>query len=208
VSGTIHKPATKPEDGKAKPAKKDAWKDDAAKRRAIKTRGDAGTSGWRGSKGGGRHGGRHGHTEEIQAPQPVEAIVREVHVPETITVADLAHKMTVKATEVIKTLMKMGSMVTINQVLDQETAMIVVEEMGHKAKPRSSTIRMLSSPTRASTRTWCKAAARAGGHRDGSRRPRQDLAARLHPQAAALPMARRAASRSTSAPITSKLRAA
>ena len=132
VSGTIHKPAAKPEDGKAKPAKKDAWKDDAAKRRAIKTRGDAGTSGWRGSKGGGRHG-RHGHVDEAPAQQPVEAIVREVHVPETISVADLAHKMTVKATEVIKTLMKMGSMVTINQVLDQETAMIVVEEMGHKA---------------------------------------------------------------------------
>ena len=132
VSGTIHKPAAKADDGKAKPAKKDAWKDDAAKRRAIKTRGDAGTSGWRGSKGGGRHG-RHGHVEEAQPQQPVEAIVREVHVPETISVADLAHKMTVKATEVIKTLMKMGSMVTINQVLDQETAMIVVEEMGHLA---------------------------------------------------------------------------
>jgi len=133
VSGTIHKPAAKADDGKAKPAKKDAWKDDAAKRRAIKTRGDAGTSGWRGSKGGGRHGGRHGHSEETQVQQPVEAIIREVHVPETISVADLAHKMTVKATEVIKTLMKMGSMVTINQVLDQETAMIVVEEMGHLA---------------------------------------------------------------------------
>ena len=133
VSGTIHKPAAKPEDGKAKPAKKVAWKDDAAaKRRAIKTRGDAGTSGWRGSKGGGRHG-RHGHAEDAPAQQPVEAIVREVHVPETISVADLAHKMTVKATEVIKALMKMGSMVTINQVLDQETAMIVVEEMGHLA---------------------------------------------------------------------------
>ena len=132
VSGTIHKPAAKPEDGKAKAAKKDAWKDDAAKRRAIKTRGDAGTSGWRGSKGGGRHG-RHGHAEDAPVQQPVEAIVREVHVPETISVADLAHKMTVKATEVIKTLMKMGSMVTINQVLDQETAMIVVEEMGHLA---------------------------------------------------------------------------
>ena len=133
VSGTIHKPATKPEDSKAKTAKKDAWKEDAAKKRAIKTRGDAGTSGWRGSKGsGGRHG-RHGHAEETQPAAPVEAIVREVHVPETISVADLAHKMTVKATEVIKTLMKMGSMVTINQVLDQETAMILVEEMGHKA---------------------------------------------------------------------------
>ena len=132
VSGTIHKPATKPEDSKAKTAKKDAWKEDAAKKRAIKTRGDAGTSGWRGSKGSGRHG-RHGHAEETQPAAPVEAIVREVHVPETISVADLAHKMTVKATEVIKTLMKMGSMVTINQVLDQETAMILVEEMGHKA---------------------------------------------------------------------------
>jgi len=132
VSGTIHKPAAKPEDGKAKPAKKPVWKDDATKRRAIKTRGDAGTSGWRGSKGGGRRG-RHGHAEDAAPQQPVEAIVREVHVPETISVADLAHKMTVKATEVIKTLMKMGSMVTINQVLDQETAMIVVEEMGHLA---------------------------------------------------------------------------
>ena len=53
--------------------------------------------------------------------------------PETISVADLAHKMSVKAGEVIKALMKMGTMVTINQILDQETAMIVVEEMGHVA---------------------------------------------------------------------------
>jgi translation initiation factor IF-2 len=58
----------------------------------------------------------------------------EVHVPETITVAELAHKMAIKASEVIKALMKMGQMVTINQPLDQDTAMIVVEEMGHKAK--------------------------------------------------------------------------
>ena len=56
--------------------------------------------------------------------------------PETITVADLAHKMAVKASEVIKQLMKLGQMVTINQPLDQETAMIVVEEMGHKARGR------------------------------------------------------------------------
>ena len=64
---------------------------------------------------------------------PTEPVVREVSVPETISVADLAHKMSVKATEVIKVLMKMGQMVTINQMLDQETAMILVEEMGHKA---------------------------------------------------------------------------
>ena len=54
--------------------------------------------------------------------------------PETITVGELAHKMSVKAAEVIKALMKLGSMVTINQVLDQETAIILVEEMGHKGK--------------------------------------------------------------------------
>ncbi|MEO6748713.1 MAG: translation initiation factor IF-2, partial [Casimicrobiaceae bacterium] len=62
-------------------------------------------------------------------------VAREIAVPETISVADLSHKMSVKATEVIKALMKLGTMVTINQVLDQETAMIIVEEMGHKAVP-------------------------------------------------------------------------
>ncbi|MRR49307.1 MAG: translation initiation factor IF-2 [Rhodocyclaceae bacterium] len=138
VTGTLHKPAAKPgeekkkDKGAAKPAS--TWKSEADKKRGIKTRGDAGgAAGWRGGPRG-RHGGRHGHAEENNAPQqPVEAIVRDVHVPETITVADLAHKMSVKAAEVIKMLMKMGSMVTINQVLDQETAMILVEEMGHKA---------------------------------------------------------------------------
>lgn len=134
VSGTIHKPAGKEAETKAKPAKKAVWKDDATKRRTIKTRGDIGPSGWRGAKGGGRQGGGHrGHSENSVPQQVVEAIVHDVQVPETISVADLSHKMTVKASEVIKVMMKMGSMVTINQVLDQETAMIVVEEMGHRA---------------------------------------------------------------------------
>jgi len=65
---------------------------------------------------------------------PVAPIVREVTIPETITVAELAQKMSVKAAEVIKAMMTMGSMVTINQVLDQDTATVVVEEMGHTAK--------------------------------------------------------------------------
>ncbi len=134
VTGTIHKPAGKADETKAKTAKKDAWKEDAAKKRAIKTRGDTGPGGWRGSKAGGRHGGRHGSSSEsVSQALPVEFIAREIHVPETISVADLAHKMAVKATEVIKLMMKMGSMVTINQVIDQETAMILVEEMGHTA---------------------------------------------------------------------------
>ncbi len=65
---------------------------------------------------------------------PTAPIVREVNIPETITVSELAQKMSVKAGEVIKVMMGMGSMVTINQVLDQETASIVVEEMGHTVK--------------------------------------------------------------------------
>jgi translation initiation factor IF-2 len=133
VPGTLHRPAGKTTESKGKPGQKETWKEDDNKRRAIKTRGDSGLSGWRGAKGGGRHGGRHAHAEEAQSPIVTEAIIYDVAVPETITVADLARKMSVKAAEVIKTLMKMGSMVTINQVLDQETAMIVVEEMGHRA---------------------------------------------------------------------------
>lgn len=66
--------------------------------------------------------------------RPTAPIVREVAISETITVADLAQKMSVKAADLIKLMMKMGSMVTINQVLDQETATLVVEEMGHKVK--------------------------------------------------------------------------
>ncbi len=97
----------------------------------MKTRGDVAINqGWRTPKG--KH---KSHKEEEHAfNAPTDPIVREVMVPETISVADLAHKMAVKAAEVIKALMKMGMMVTINQVLDQETALIVVEEMGHKAQ--------------------------------------------------------------------------
>ncbi len=135
TTGTLHRPA-KAEDKGAKDAKRGAAREaDGAKRRGIKTRGEVGGAAagnaWRGAKGGGRHGRHQDDRQGFQAPS--EPIVHEVHVPETITVADLAHKMAIKATEVIKALMKMGSMVTINQVLDQETAMIIVEEMGHKA---------------------------------------------------------------------------
>ena len=66
--------------------------------------------------------------------RPTAPVKREVAIPETITVAELAQKMAVKATEVIKTMMGMGAMVTINQVIDQDTAVLVVEEMGHTPK--------------------------------------------------------------------------
>ena len=67
--------------------------------------------------------------------RPTGPVVREVSVPETITVGDLAHAMSIKAAEVLKALMNLGSMVTINQTLDQDTATLVVEEMGHISRP-------------------------------------------------------------------------
>jgi translation initiation factor IF-2 len=141
VEGTLHKPTVKPED-KAQKAEKKAkkqvkevvWKDETVKRRSIKTRGDAsGGLGWRERKA--RHAAHKEEAGQAHAfAAPTEPMVREVTVPETIAVADLAHKMSMKAAEVIKVLMKLGTMATINQVLDQETAIIVVEELGHVAK--------------------------------------------------------------------------
>ncbi|WP_293760058.1 translation initiation factor IF-2 [uncultured Aquitalea sp.] len=117
-------------DAKKGGAKKggDRWEEGKKGGRGLKTKGGDAGNDWKSRGGKGKHKGNNQHA--FQAP--TEPIVHEVLVPETISVADLAHKMAVKAVEVIKTLMKMGMMVTINQVLDQETAMIVVEEMGHK----------------------------------------------------------------------------
>jgi len=135
----VDKPVVKAAD---KPAERDARKgrsgdtarEDGAKKRpggGIKTRGGDSGGGWR----AGGKGNRHKSSDSQHAFQaPTEPVVKDVVIPETITVAELAHKMSVKAAEVIKVLMKMGMMVTINQVLDQETAMIVTEEMGHKAE--------------------------------------------------------------------------
>jgi translation initiation factor IF-2 len=141
VEGTLHKPEVKADDkaGKGeKKAKKQikqvVWKDEAARKRGIKMRGDVtGGLGWRERKS--RHAAHKEEGEQAQAfSAPSEPVVREIMVPETITVGDLAHKMSVKAAEVIKALMKLGTMATINQVLDQDTAMILVEEMGHLAR--------------------------------------------------------------------------
>ena len=153
AEGTLHKPADKKPGDKPADAKKvlgpdkksiksanvsSTWSDDAKKRGApgaIKPRGNVGTGGrdsWRGGAKGGRRNS-HADDRETNFQAPTEAVIKDVHVPETITVAELAHKMSVKASEVIKQLMKLGQMCTINQVLDQETAMILVEEMGHKA---------------------------------------------------------------------------
>ena len=160
IKGTLHKPATGSTVAKA-PAKPGApgavaapaggatgkevksaklsssWAGDPAKKKALPTRGDTGagagrSTNWRSGARGKRGNDRGGREEHVEAA-PAEVRVIEVHVPETITVAELAHKMAVKASEVIKQLMKLGQMVTINQALDQDTAMILVEELGHKA---------------------------------------------------------------------------
>lgn len=149
VKGTLHKPpATARAPGTAAPAPtgpgagkevksaklSSSWANDPAKKKEIKTRGDSsggvGRNSWRGGPRGRKD---HRDRDDAQQAAPQETRVLEVHVPETITVSELAHKMAVKASEVIKVLMKMGQLVTINQSLDQDTAMIIVEEMGHKA---------------------------------------------------------------------------
>lgn len=154
IKGTLHKPAgapgAAPKPGAPAAAaapgaagKKEVksenlsstWKDDAAKKKGIPSRGAPVVPG-RGNFRSGPRGRRSNDREarpESTFVAPTEFKVIEVHVPETITVAELAHKMSVKSSEVIKHLMKLGQMVTINQPLDQDTAMIVVEEMGHKA---------------------------------------------------------------------------
>ena len=156
---TIHKPAVNLEE-KADKKKKQAGlqKEEPGRRRETKVRGDtSGGQGWRVRRD--RHGGGKNKAHDTQAQHaflaPTERVTYEVMVPETISVAALSQKMAVKAAEVIKVLMKMGTMVTINQMLDQETAMIVVEEMGHIAKiaapdnPESFLEESVSSDTQA-----------------------------------------------------------
>ena len=151
VKGTLHKPAAgstvakaaKPGGAPAAGAGKEvksaklssSWAGDTAKKKEIKTRGDTGAGAGRSTNWRAGPRGKRGHDRDDHqsAAAPVEARIIEVHVPETITVAELAHKMAIKASEVIKQLMKLGQMVTINQPLDQDTAMIVVEELGHTA---------------------------------------------------------------------------
>jgi len=130
--GTLHRPASKigVKVEKDKKAKKDEWVDRSIKKRPVKGRNDSGVAGWRSPK----TKNKNREDNEPNFVAPTEPVIKDVLVPETITVADLSHKMAVKATEVIKTLMGMGMMVTINQILDQDTAMIVVEEMGHNPK--------------------------------------------------------------------------
>ncbi len=157
VVKTDDKKAAKPTDKSAKPEAKPAAPatenpSSGSRKKGDRRRDDDSPKG--GKKGKGKdssrsrddervRGGKKGKKLKLEPNQhafqaPTEPVVHEVLVPETITVADLAHKMAVKGVEVVKTLMKMGMMVTINQSLDQETALIVVEEMGHIGKPAAA----------------------------------------------------------------------
>ncbi len=143
---TTAKPGAKdaPASGGARPGSKagdkksPAWQEDAARKKVMKGRdaapeagaADGWKSGARGKSHGGKRGSDGGRQQMVEQP---DATPREIVVPETITVAELAHKMSIKAAELIKNMMKMGQMVTINQVLDRDTAMILVEEMGRTA---------------------------------------------------------------------------
>ncbi len=146
AEGTLHKPA--PGDRVSKPVSKKGakaedknspWSEAGHKKRTPVPDSRLG-GGWAGAgrARAPRHNDKHAKQEAPTSQHafslPTEPVVHEVAVPETITVAELAQKMSIKATEIIKKLMIMGTMVTINQVLDQETAMIVVEELGHVAK--------------------------------------------------------------------------
>ena len=154
-SGERHKPAEKAKsasgEGKSEHnarGKKEDRRDRDEENQGRNARG-------KGGKGGrDRNNARNGDDERVRGGKkskklklepnqhafqaPTEPVVHEVLVPETITVADLAHKMAVKGVEVVKALMKMGMMVTINQSIDQDTALIVVEELGHIGKPAAA----------------------------------------------------------------------
>ena len=157
-SGERNKPAEKAKaasgEGKSEHNARSKKEDRRERDEDIQGRNAKGKGG-KGAKGGrDRNNARNGDDERVRGGKkgkklklepnqhafqaPTEPVVHEVLVPETITVADLAHKMAVKGVEVVKALMKMGMMVTINQSIDQDTALIVVEELGHIGKPAAA----------------------------------------------------------------------
>ena len=143
--GTLHKPAMRPGDKVIRPSWKPkevvkvapVVKDDKTNKKRTVAKTTAKETSWKAPVRAPKYG-RHSKQVAVEPTHafnlPTESVVHEIAVPETINVSELSQKMSVKAVEVIKVLMKMGMMVTINQVLDQETAMIIVEEMGHVAK--------------------------------------------------------------------------
>ncbi|ARS52131.1 translation initiation factor IF-2 [Kushneria konosiri] len=127
--------ARRGEGGKSAGGRRDERRDDADERSERNERKRGGKKVKRAEQRRGSRRGGSGRSDNAHGFQkPVQNIVREVPIPESISVADLADKMAIKANEVIKAMFKMGAAVTINQTIDQDTAAIVVEEMGHTPK--------------------------------------------------------------------------
>ena len=118
---------------------------------------------------------RQAELERLRSDQV--KVVRDVILPDNITVQELANRMAARAGEVVKALMKLGVMATITQTLDADTAELVVQEFGHRAR-RVSEVRCRNGPGRRRRHRGRPETAPAGRYRDGPRRPRQDLAAR------------------------------
>ncbi len=116
-----------------KPAAKQDKKSNKPRRQELHVASDK--RGKRKAKPKHRRPGKVAPSDKHQFEKPSEPVKREILVPESISVSDLAQKMAIKAAEVIGVMMKMGVMATINQILDQDTAILVVEEIGHEAKP-------------------------------------------------------------------------
>lgn len=125
-------PAEAAEDPRKKRKERDARRNERAERGESRRGKGPGAKGAKPMRG--KQSNRNAPNQHAFA-KPTAAIVHEVNVPESITVAELAKKMSIKAAEVIKVMFKMGAMATINQPIDQDTAILVVEEMGHVAKP-------------------------------------------------------------------------
>ena len=113
--------------------------------------------------------------------EPKEKLIREVIIPETITIQELANRMAERGVDVIRLLMKQGQMVTITDVIDADTAQLIAEEMGHTVKRVAESDVEEGLFDRGRRRCRRPAAARAGRDHHGPCRPRQDLAARRHP---------------------------
>ena len=126
-------PAPEKTEEDKKPAAKQEKKTSKPRRQELHVASDK--RGKRKAKPKHKRPGKVAPSDKHQFEKPSEPIKREILVPESISVSDLAQKMAIKAAEVIGVMMKMGVMATINQILDQDTAILVVEEIGHEAKP-------------------------------------------------------------------------
>ncbi len=133
---TEAKTESQSDDPRRKRKERDNRRNERAERgEGRRTKGRDDSRNAKGGKNTRRHHIGHASANQHGFEKPTAPVVHEVSIPESLTVAELAKKMSIKAAEVIKVMFKMGAMATINQPIDQDTAILIVEEMGHKAIP-------------------------------------------------------------------------